>query len=275
MALIAESGAAAEVFDRASEAVNIDLRELCNFDEETLRQTQNAQLALFVCGVAAFGAYGHEFADGFVAAGHSVGEYAALTVAGFLTVEDGAKLVKTRGELMAAAGQTKPGTMAAVLGLDRDALQAVLDTVPGVVVIANDNCPGQLVISGEVEAVQAAGPAITAAGAKRVLPLNVSGAFHSPLMAEPAAKMGEALRSATFHAGRCPVYSNVLASPVVDPTVWADLLERQLSSPVRWTESVQRMIEDGVDKFVELGGGSVLSGLIGRIDKSVATEAKG
>jgi len=275
MALIAESGAAAEVFDRASEAVDIDLWALCNYDEETLRQTQNAQLALFVCGVAAFGAYGHEFADGFVAAGHSVGEYAALTAAGFLSIEDGAKLVRTRGELMAAAGQTNPGTMAAVLGLERDAIQTVLDGIDGVVVIANDNCPGQLVISGEVSAVQAASAALSAAGAKRVLPLNVSGAFHSPLMAEPAIRMGEALRAATFHPGRCPVYSNVLASPVVDPTVWPDLLERQLSSPVRWTESVQRMIEDGVDRFVELGGGSVLCGLIGRIDKSVATEAKG
>lgn len=168
---------------------------------------------------------------------------------------------------MAAAGGQRPGTMAAVLGLERQELEVVCASVEGTCVIANDNCPGQLVISGDVNAVQAASALAVERGAKRALPLNVSGAFHSPLMEDPAREMAVALRTVEFGTGTAPVYSNVTARPVDDPTQWPDLLERQLKSPVLWTGSVHNMISDGFDTFVECGAGEVLSGLIRRIDR--------
>ncbi|HEY0866931.1 MAG TPA: ACP S-malonyltransferase, partial [Fimbriimonas sp.] len=181
----------------------------------------------------------------------------------------GAKLVKTRGELMAKSGESWPGTMAAVLGLDRDALQAACDSVDGAVVIANDNCPGQLVISGEVPAVEAAGKKAQELGAKRVLPLNVSGAFHSPLMEVPALEMGKALREAEWSAPKMTVYANVTAAPYSGD--YATTLERQLLKSVRWTDSIERMVKDGVGTFIECGAGEVLSGLIKRTNKEVRT----
>jgi [acyl-carrier-protein] S-malonyltransferase len=204
-------------------------------------------------------------------AGHSVGEYAALAASEVITVEDGALLVQERGRLMGKSGETRPGTMAAVLGLSLGDLEAACNEAGGIVVIANDNCPGQLVISGSVEAVKRAGELATGRGAKRVLPLNVSGAFHSPLMEEPSADMGEALQKVTFNPARRRVYSNVTSEPVADSDEWPDLLERQLRSLVRWTESVEQMRRDGVTTFIECGVGEVLSGLIRRIDKDVLT----
>ncbi len=262
------------VFDEVSEAVSLDLRKLCfETDEEALRQTQNAQIALFTCSVAAFQCLSPELRDRIQAmAGHSVGEYAALTCAGIYDVATGARLVRRRGELMAQSGVSKPGTMAAILGLERAALEEVCERAAGVVVIANDNCPGQLVISGEIDAVRGAGEAASAAGAKRVLPLNVSGAFHSPLMDEPARDMALALAENQPLTGRgIKVYSNVGAEPVEEARLWPTLLEAQLRSPVRWTETIQNMIRDGVTSFVECGVGDVLSGLIKRIDKGVST----
>jgi [acyl-carrier-protein] S-malonyltransferase len=267
-------GEAKAVFDEVSEAVSLDLRKLCfETDEETLRQTQNAQIALFTCSVAAFKTLTPEIQSRIGAmAGHSVGEYAALTCAGIYDVATGARLVRRRGQLMAKSGATRPGTMAAVLGLERDALEQVCERIDGIVVIANDNCPGQLVISGEVEAVRLAGEAASASGAKRVLPLNVSGAFHSPLMEEPAKEMAAALAEVQPQSGRVvKVYSNVGAEPMEDARMWPTLLEAQLRSPVRWTETIQNMIRDGVTSFVECGAGDVLSGLIRRIDKGVST----
>ncbi|HRF58667.1 MAG TPA: ACP S-malonyltransferase [Fimbriimonadaceae bacterium] len=260
---------AAEVFARAGDALGFDVAALCfETDEDTLRQTENAQVALFTCGVAAFAALDREAAFG-IAAGHSVGEYAALAAAGFLTVEDGARLVRRRGLLMAASGQARPGAMAAVLGLEREALEGVCQAASdvGVVVIANDNCPGQLVISGSVEGVARAGELASEAGAKRVLSLNVSGAFHSPLMTEAAAEMGAALREVEFRPGRMPVVANATAEPVTDPSAWPGLLELQMEAPVRWTESVLTMRTLGVNTFVECGAGDVLSGLLKRIDR--------
>ncbi len=261
------------VFDEVSTAVSLDLRKMCfETDEETLRQTQNAQIALFTCSVAAFRCLTPEIVSRVQAmAGHSVGEYAALACSGTYALSSAARLVRRRGELMAASGQTKPGTMAAVLGLERSQLEEICSVAPGIVVIANDNCPGQLVISGEVEAVQAAGEAALAAGAKRVLPLNVSGAFHSPLMEEPAKEMATALaESSPLEQSGVKVYSNVGAEPVEDSRLWPTLLEAQLRSPVRWTESVQNMIRDGATSFIECGSGDVLSGLIRRINKGVS-----
>lgn len=268
---------ARDVFKRVFEATGVNVAHLCfESDEEMLRQTQNAQLALYTCGLAAFHAL-RERAPGLAfgsMAGHSVGEYAALAAAGALTLEDGAKLVQRRGDLMARAGNLRPGGMAAVLGLEKGDLEAVCresSTVNGVAVIANDNCPGQLVISGDKDAVTKASALAAERGAKRVLPLNVSGAFHSPLMEESAEAMGEALRPTPFSAGTTRVYANVTAEPAQDATVWAGVLEQQLRAPVRWTETVQNMRRDGVQTFVEFGSGEVLCGLIRRIDKDATT----
>lgn len=267
--------AAKDVFDSVGQTTGIDIATLCfETDEETLRQTQNAQIALFTCGIAAFRAFaetapGVEFA---AMAGHSVGEYAALVAAGFLSLEDGARLVHRRGDLMSRAGALRPGGMAAILGLKKDPLEAVCrdaSTKDEMVVIANDNCPGQLVISGDRAAVERACALASERGAKRALPLNVSGAFHSPLMEAPAQAMGEALGPARFQIGSTAVYANVTAGR--ETGGWAELLERQLKSPVRWTESVQNMRRDGIGTFVEFGAGEVLCGLIRRIDKEATT----
>ncbi len=263
------SQAANQVFDTVSEAVERDVREVCfGFDEETLRQTENAQIALFTCGVAASQALKESLPDVAIrgVAGHSVGEYAALVAAGVLSVSDGAKLVQRRGEIMAAAGQVQPGSMAAVIGLDRDGAEALCKAASseGECVVANDNCPGQLVISGDKAAITKAVEIGKEHGAKRVLELNVSGAFHSPLMAESAKQMAEALKEVEFGAPRVPVFSNVTSEP---GSGWASLLELQLRQPVRWTESMQNMIAEGFNTFVECGSGEVLSGLMRRIDK--------
>lgn len=264
-----------EIFSRIQTATGVDVVKLCfETDEETLRQTQNAQLALYTCGVAAWtclNAHLKGVVEAGAFAGHSVGEYAALAAAEVVSIEEGAKLVQRRGEIMAAAGEKQPGTMAAVLGMERGQIEDVLGKVDGVVVVANDNSIGQLVISGEIDAVAKAGEALSAAGAKRVLPLNVSGAFHSPLMESSAVEMRAALDKAEFFTGSGRVFSNVTAQPVVKTGVWPDLLERQLKSPVRWTESVQNMYNEGVRVFIECGTGDVLTGLLKRIEK----EAKG
>jgi [acyl-carrier-protein] S-malonyltransferase len=261
---------AREVFRRVGEAVGIDTAALCfDSDEEFLRRTDNAQIALFTCGLAAWHAARSLGPPPPVAfAGHSIGEYTALAAAGVLSVEDGARLVRRRGELMAAAGQERSGTMAALLGMEAAALGRLLAEVGdrGVVVLANDNSPGQVVISGDFEAVQAACARAPEFGAKRALPLNVSGAFHSPLMEDSARAMRDALSAVTFLPGQAPVYSNVTAEPVTDPTAWPSLLERQLRSPVLWTASVRAMIRDGARIFLECGAGEVLTGLLRRID---------
>jgi [acyl-carrier-protein] S-malonyltransferase len=207
--LFESSVAAKSVFEAVSAAVGRDVADLCfNSDEETLRQTQNAQIALYTVGLAAFAALREAAPDLPVkaTAGHSVGEYAALAAAGVLDVAEGARLVHARGETMA---QAPSGTMAAVLGLERGAVEEVLQAARGVVVVANDNCPGQLVISGEVAVVAEVSDALKEKGAKRVLPLNVSGAFHSPLMDDSAKTMAGHLAGATFHTSEVKVYSNV------------------------------------------------------------------
>ncbi|MCW5943536.1 MAG: ACP S-malonyltransferase [Fimbriimonadaceae bacterium] len=262
---------ARETFERASAAVGRDLTQVCfGDDEETLRQTQNAQPALFVCGVAAWRCYEARVSDRPGAmAGHSVGEYAALVAAGVLTLEDGARLVARRGELMGQLGTERPGGMAAILGLERPALEQVCADCAeaGEVVVANDNCPGQLVISGDVAAVKAACALAQELGAKRALPLNVSGAFHSPLMHGAARELGEAIRATPFGSATpgVRVYSNVTGAPVDDPSLWPALLTRQLEHSVQWTDSMTHLASCGVSLLVECGGGAVLSGLMKRV----------
>jgi [acyl-carrier-protein] S-malonyltransferase len=193
-----------------------------------------------------------------------------MVAAGILDLTEAATLVNTRGHLMAEAGEAVPGTMAAVLGLERDALEATFDGIEGTVVVANDNCPGQLVISGEIPAVEAASVKATEAGAKKVIPLNVSGAFHSPLMNGAALTLFDSLSAARWE-GRAsdmgPIYSNVTAEAVGREQDLPELLREQLYSPVRWRESIENMRRDGIATFIECGVGDVLSGLIRRIDR--------
>jgi [acyl-carrier-protein] S-malonyltransferase len=267
------STAAKSVFEEVSETLHMDVANLCfSSDEETLRATENAQIALFTCGIAAYRALAETGVTAEVFAGHSIGEYAAHVCAGNITLEIGAVLVRKRGHVMAEAGKIAPGTMAAVLGMDAEAIKPLLASLGGVAVVANDNCPGQVVISGEISAVEEAGPALTNAGAKRVLPLNVSGAFHSPLMLEPSKLMAKTLATVDFAFGK-PVYSNVTAETVENPNIWNELLEQQLRGTVRWTETVQNMVGDGVTRFIECGVGNVLCGMIKRIDSSVTSTA--
>jgi len=259
------SAASRDVFQRISETVGRNLQEICfEFDEETLRQTDNAQIALFTVSLAAYAAYQTSGKSADLYAGHSIGEYAALVASGCIPLVVGAKLVQKRGELMAAA---KSGGMAAVLGLDIPAIEEALKQVEGTVVVANDNCPGQVVISGDATAVADAVPVLQSAGAKRVLPLNVSGAFHSPLMQGAADEFALSLAQVEFMAGR--VVSNVTACEVTDANQWVSLLETQLRGRVRWTESVQTMIAMGTNEFIEFGNGEVLCGMLKRIDKSI------
>lgn len=275
--LLEETSAGRRVFEEVSEATGLDMEELCfNSSEEELRKTENAQIALYTCGLAAwFALKEHSNPKVEVFAGHSVGEYPAIVAAGALGVGQGARLVRKRGEIMAASGQVKPGAMAAVLGLERDLLEAVCRDVQehGVCVIANDNSPGQLVISGDINAVQAASALAADRGAKRVIPLNVSGAFHSPLMAEAAQQLGTALRAAPFGESQQAhaVYCNVTAEKITFGREWPALLEKQLMSPVKWTDSVRHMSRDGVTTFVECGVGEVLCGLIRRISPEAKT----
>lgn len=264
---------AKETFDRASAAIGRDLTQVCfETDEDTLRRTENAQPALFVCGVAAWRCYEARVQERPGAmAGHSVGEYAALVAAGILSLEDGARLVARRGELMGRLGTDRPGGMAAILGLERAELDQVCRDCAeaGEVVVANDNCPGQLVISGDVAAVQAACALAQERGAKRALPLNVSGAFHSPLMQGAARELGEAIAAVPFASGTpgLRVYSNVTGAPVEDPTQWPTLLTRQLEHSVQWTDSMTHLAASGLSRLVECGGGAVLGGLMKRVSR--------
>jgi [acyl-carrier-protein] S-malonyltransferase len=269
---------AKSTFDRISKAISIDVAKLCfETDEDTLRETENAQLALYTCGVAAWSVFrgNYSASDITAAAGHSVGEYAALAAAEVLNIEDGARLVQLRGHLMGVSGRQNAGTMSAIIGMDRDVLEQVCAETEGIVVLANDNSVGQLVISGEVAAVSRAGELAKERGAKRVIPLNVSGAFHSPLVKEAALELGKALRNVQYGIPKLKVYANVTSEPVDETSQWAELLEVQLSSPVRWTESVQHIRRDGVTTFVECGVGEVLSGLVRRIDKeAISSQVK-
>jgi [acyl-carrier-protein] S-malonyltransferase len=276
-ALEAECAEARDVFDRVSQACGRDMRAICfEMEPPELRQTQNAQLALFTVGLAAAACFRAEIGEGAqpaAFAGHSVGEFTALAAAGAISVEAGARLVMRRGEIMAESGARRPGGMAAVIGLDAERLEAICGSQSmGAVVIANDNCPGQLVISGDMDAVQAATAEAHNAGARRVIPLDVSGAFHSPLMAESAQEFASELAQVEFQVPEAPVYSNVLAAPGED---WPDLLRRQLEGRVRWREESAAMIQAGIHRFVELGPGSVLAGLIRRVDRVAEVKSAG
>ena len=262
------------LFDKADEILGFKISEIMfSGTDEELKQTRVTQPAIFLHSVALAVALGEEFQPDMVA-GHSLGELSALTAAGALSFEDGLRLVSARAEAMQKACEVKPSTMAAVIALADEKVEEVCAGIDGVVVAANYNCPGQVVISGEVESVQAACVALKEAGAKRALPLNVSGAFHSPMMEPARAELQKAIEATEFHTPRCAVYQNVDAQPHTDPVEIKQNLIAQLTSPVRWTQSVERMCADGATAFEELGPGQVLQGLIKKINKEVEVSSK-
>jgi [acyl-carrier-protein] S-malonyltransferase len=242
-----------------------------NGPEETLRQTHNTQPAIYVHSMVVLAKLRHLKPD--MVAGHSLGEYSALAAAGALGFEDALRLVRLRGELMQRAGEEHQGTMAAVVGLEPDAVEEICAeaSAAGVVQPANFNSPGQIVISGSVEGVRAAMELARTRGAKMVKELVVSGAFHSPLMATAGKGLEQALASARISDARIPVYANVTAEPVTRAADIRDLLHRQLTSPVRWEETIRNMARDGATTFVEVGPGKVLQGLVKRTAPGVAT----
>ncbi len=265
---------AKEMFEKANDILGFRITDLMFAGtDEDLRQTKVTQPAIFLHSVILAKTMGDEF-DPSMVAGHSLGEFSALVAAGALSFEDGLRLVSARAQAMQKACEINPSTMAAVLALTDAQVEEICESVPGVVVCANYNCPGQLVISGEVEAVDAACEKAKAAGAKRALRLKVGGGFHSPCMEPARAELAEAIEKTEFHAPSVPVYQNVDAKPHTDPAEIKANLVAQLTAPVRWTQSVQNMVADGADSFIELGPGKVLQGLVGKIARGVATDGR-
>lgn len=268
------SEAARALFARADAVMGFPLSEVMfQGTEDELRATRVTQPAIFVQSVIAALIQGEAFRPDAVA-GHSLGEFSALTAAGALTFEDGLALVRERALAMQDACDQTPGTMAAILGMEDEDVEALCARAAGVVVAANYNSPGQLVISGELAAVEDAIRLATEAGAKRAVLLPVGGAFHSPLMEPARERLASAIAATTFLAPCCPVYQNVTASPHQDPDTIRENLIAQLTAPVRWTQSVRRMVADGVAEFVEVGGkGNILRGLIRKIEPSAVLSA--
>ena len=263
---------AKEMFDKANEILGFNITDLMfNGTDEDLRQTKVTQPAIFLHSVILAKTMGDDFNPDMVA-GHSLGEFSALVAAGALSFEDGLRLVSARVQAMQKACEKTPSTMAAVLALpDAKVEELCASVTEGVVVPANYNCPGQIVISGSIEGVDAACAKMLEAGAKRALKLKVGGAFHSPLMEPARAELADAIAHTDFHAPKCPVYQNVNAEPQTDPETIKKNLIAQLTAPVRWTQTIQNMIAAGADTFVEVGPGAVLQGLVKKISSEVAT----
>ena len=260
------------LFDKADEILGFKITDIMFAGtDEQLKQTNVTQPAVFLHSVITAICLGDEFAPAMVA-GHSLGEFSALVAAGAISFEDGVKLVAARANAMQKACEANPGLMAAIIGLPDEKVEEVCSQISAegeVVVAANYNCPGQLVISGTVDAINKACEALKAAGAKRALPLKVGGAFHSPLMQPAKDELQAAIEQTVFSAPKCPVYQNVDGKPHTDAEEIKANLIAQLTSSVRWTSSVQNMIADGADDFTECGPGKALQGMIGRIDKNV------
>ncbi|MCM1520815.1 MAG: ACP S-malonyltransferase [Lachnoclostridium sp.] len=263
-----------EMFEKANEILGFRITDLMfEGTDEDLKQTRVTQPAIFLHSVILAKTLGDDFQPDMVA-GHSLGEFSALTAAGALSFEDGLKLVAARAQAMQKACELKPSTMAAVLALPDEKVEEVLEGVDGVVVCANYNCPGQIVISGEIEAIDAACAKLLEAGAKRALKLKVGGAFHSPVMEPAREELAKAIEATEVHAPIVPVYQNVDALPHTDPAEIKANLVAQLTAPVRWTQTVRNMIADGATEFIEVGPGKVLQGLVAKIDREVATSGR-
>ena len=260
---------AKELFEKANDVLGFRITDLMfEGTDEDLRQTKVTQPAIFLHSVILTKAYADKFTPSMVA-GHSLGEFSALVAAGALDFEDGLKLVYKRALAMQKACEAVPSTMAAVIGLADEKVEEICASIDGVVVPANYNCPGQLVISGTHEAIDAACEKLSEAGARRALKLPVGGAFHSPLMEPAKEELAAAIEQTTFKTPICPVYQNVSTKGETDPEVIKKNLVAQLTAPVKWTQSAQNMVADGMEQLVECGPGAVLQGLMKKIDKTV------
>lgn len=271
--LYEKSPRAQELFENANTILGFSITDIMfEGSDEALKQTKVTQPAIFLHSVILAKTLGNTFNPDMVA-GHSLGEFSALVANGTLSFEDGLQLVSKRAMAMQKACELQPSTMAAVLGLEDALVEKICNETGGIVVAANYNCPGQLVISGEVTAVNSACEKMTAAGARRALVLPVGGAFHSPLMEPAREELAAAIENTKFNKPLCPIYQNVTAAAVTDAHVIKKNLIAQLTAPVRWTQSVQQMIADGATEFTEVGPGNVLQGLVRKIDRNVATNA--
>lgn len=262
-------------FEEANDILGFDIASIMfEGSDEALKQTKVTQPAIFLHSVILAECLGDGFQPDMVA-GHSLGEFSALVAAGALQFADGLQLVSARANAMQKACELQPSTMAAVLGLDNEVVEEICAKMEGVVVAANYNCPGQLVISGEVPAVEAACAALSEAGARRALMLPVGGAFHSPLMEPAREELASAIANADIQAPRCPIYQNVSAEPTIDPDLIRQQLVAQLTAPVRWTQTMQTMIADGATEVTEVGPGKVLQGLFKKVDRAFPTVSAG
>ena len=262
-----QSDVAKELFDSANSILGFKITEIMfNGSAEDLKQTKVTQPAIFLHSVILAKILGDNFKPEMVA-GHSLGEFSALVSTGVISFEDGLKLVSKRATAMQKACDIQKSTMAAVLGLEDSIVEKVCDSIDGVVVAANYNCPGQLVISGEINAINDACEKLKESGARRALVLPVGGAFHSPLMNPAKEELEKAIKNTIFHKPSCPIYQNVTASAVMDENKIKTNLISQLTSPVRWTHTIQQMVEDGASEFIEVGPGKVLQGLVKKINR--------
>ena len=259
------------MMEQANEILGFRITDLMfEGTDEDLKKTSVTQPAIFIHSVCLAKALGEEFKPDMVA-GHSLGEFSALVTAGALSFEDGLRLVSARAQAMQEACEINPSTMAAVLGLPDEKVEEICASIDGIVTCANYNCPGQLVISGTNEAIDEACKALLEAGARRALKLKVGGGFHSPCMEPARAKLAAAIEATEFKTPVCPIYQNVDALPHTDPAEIKTNLIAQLTAPVRWTKTIENMIKNGADNFIELGPGKVLQGLIAKINRDAKT----
>lgn len=269
--LYEQSEEAKKLFHQANEILGFKITEIMfEGTDEQLKQTNVTQPAIFLHSVILAKVLGDSFKPD-MTAGHSLGEFSALVAAGAMKFEDGLKLVAARANAMQKACEAEPSTMAAVLGMEDADVERICGEIDGIVVPANYNCPGQLVISGSVEAVEKACEALKEAGAKRALILPVGGAFHSPLMEPARAELEAAIKATELTTPICPVYQNVVAKGVTDPTEIKTNLVNQLTGAVKWTQIMQQMIADGASEFIEVGPGKVLQGLVKKVDRAMPT----
>tara|TARA_Y100001936_G_C16054017_1_gene659715 strand:+ start:33 stop:914 length:882 start_codon:yes stop_codon:yes gene_type:complete len=263
------SNLAKDLFEKANVLLEFNITEIMfGGSVEDLKQTKVTQPAIFLHSVILSKTLGDNFNPDMVA-GHSLGEFSALVANNTLSFEDGLRLVSARAKAMQKACDNNPGTMAAVLGLENNIVEEVCKGIDGIVVAANYNCPGQLVISGEIQAINLACEKLKESGARRALVLPVGGAFHSPLMEDAKQELEDAIKNTVFNKPICPVYQNVSAEAVSDETKIKENLISQLTSPVKWTQSVEKIIQDGGNNFIEIGPGKVLQGLVRKINSNV------
>lgn len=269
--LYEQSALAASLFERANEILGFRITDLMfSGTEEDLRQTKVTQPAVFLHSVITAKVMGNQFVPDMVA-GHSLGEFSALVASGSLSFEDGLVLVSKRALAMQRACEAEPSTMAAVIGLNDEVVEGICATIYEIVVPANYNSPGQIVISGSMKGIEIAVEKLKEAGAKRVLPLKVGGAFHSPLMTPAREELALAISQTAFNSPLCPIYQNVTAKPSTNPQIIRQNLVEQLTAPVLWTQIMRNMIADGANHLVEVGPGEVLQGLIKKLDKNFST----